>query len=431
MFSDIFGPIKTAFSILLGYWWVFMPILLFFGAIETWLMYKREEYLRSLQWVLLEIKSPPEITKSPKMAENIFSALHASYITSTTWKRKFFKGAVQNWISLEIIGTGGEIRFYIRVSKDSRNFVESQIFAQYPEAEIKEAEDYIYDLPEHLPNNEYDLFGTELVFTKPDAYPIKTHPFFEEESGKDEMKRTDPLAPLLETMSTLEPGEHIWLQFLIRGTNDAWAKDAQKVVDKILGKKEEKKKDAFSQILAAIFNAFSGEPAKEEKKERDDMVLQRLTPGQRFVLEQVENKISKLGFKSGCRFIYIGRKEAFHRSHISAVIGTFKQVYSNNLNSFKPNGETITVSQGLFHWIFPSDSGFFAKSWEYNRKVRIYQNFRKRFFMQRWMILDTEELATLFHLPSSGVKAPSLPIVEAKRGQPPIGLPIDFPEREE
>jgi hypothetical protein len=245
------------------------------------------------------------------------------------------------------------------------------------------------------------------------------------------MKRTDPLAPLLEAMSVLEPGEHIWLQFLIRGTGDAWVKDSQKVVDEILGKKEEKKKDFLSETLMAISKALSGEVAKEEEKKKDDAVLQRLTPGQKFVLEQVENKISKLGFKSGCRFIYIGRKDAFHRSHISAVIGTFKQVYSNNLNSFKPNSDTITTSPGLFNWIFPSDIGFFAKSWEYKRKVRIYRNYRKRFFMQKWVILNTEELATLYHLPSSGVKAPSLPRVEAKRGQPPIGLPIDFPDREE
>ena len=39
-------------------------------------------------------------------------------------------------------------------------------------------------------------------------------------------------------------------------------------------------------------------------------------------------------------------------------------------------------------------------------------------------VLNTEELATIYHLPDMGVRAPLLPRVEAKRGEPPVGLPI-------
>ncbi len=400
-----------------------MPVLLFFLALEAWLMYIRNKYFLSIKWVLLEIKPPPDVQKSPKIAENIFSGIHAAYINPIDWKRKFFKGEVQPWFSFEIVGNGGEMNFYIRTPEGFRDVIESLIFAQYPDAEINIADDYITALPKIVPNDEYDLFGTELVFSKEDAYPIKTYPFFEEESGKDEFKRTDPLAPLAEVLSALDPGEHVWLQLTARATGDGWVKEAQKVVDKIIGKEPKVKKDFLDQIIDFIDSLLpGGAPEKLEDKKRDFQLTQ-LTPGQKFVLDQVENKIAKLGFKCGYRFVYVARKEIMKRSRTASVIGMFKQVYSYNLNSFKPNMRTLTFSRGWFPWLFPSNIGFGAKQEEYRKKYNIYRDYRDRAFVKKVIILNTEELATLFHLPGIGVKAPSFPRVEAKKGQPPAGLP--------
>ena len=166
-----------------------------------------------------------------------------------------------------------------------------------------------------------------------------------------------------------------------------------------------------------------GAPAVVEEKKREEFSLMKLTGGQKFVLDQVEHKISQLGFKSNCRFIYIARKDRFHRSHISATVGFFKQFYSNNLNGFKFNKRTITYTKGLFFWLFPSDKGFFEKSWLFKRKKYLYKKYRDRAFEEEVIIFGTEELATLFHLPGIGVKAPAFPRVEAKKGQPPAGLP--------
>ena len=100
-----------------------------------------------------------------------------------------------------------------------------------------------------------------------------------------------------------------------------------------------------------------------------------------------------------------------------------KQLYLNNLNSFKPNKRVWTIDKGIFPWLFPSDKGFFYKKREFRRKWYLYQNYRNRVFVDKLVILVVEELATLFHLPGIGVKAPAFPRVEAKKGQPPAGLP--------
>ncbi len=423
MFLDTLGPLKTAFSLVLHFWWIFTPFLLFFGTLDGWLFYIRKKYILSIKWVLLEIKPPPDVQKSPKIAENIFSGLHGAYSGPMDWKDKFFGGKVQPWFSFEITSNGGEIGFFVRIPDNFRNFVESIIFAQYPDAEIKVAEDYVNQLPKYLPNDDYDLFGTDLIFTKPNAFPIKTHPFFEEESGKDEFRRTDPLAPLAEIMSALESGEHIWVQLILRATGGSWAKESKAEVDKLIGKEPKVEKDVLGKVVGFIDQLLpGGMPAAEEKK-RDDFSIMKLTGGQKFVLDQVEHKIAQLGFKSTYRFLYIARKDRFHGTHISAISGFFKQFYLNNLNSFTLNKKTITVAKGFLYQLFPSDKGFGSENELFHRKWNLFQNYKDRFFSDPLNIFCTEELATLFHLPGIGVKAPAFPRVEAKKGQPPAGLP--------
>ena len=423
MFLDTLSPLKTALLIIAKYWWILTPFLLFLAAYEAWLSYVKQKYLLSLKWVLLEIKPPPDVQKSPKIAENIFSGLHAAYITSKTWKQRFFEGEIQPWFSFEIAGNGGETGFYVRVQEGLRDFLEAQIFAQYPDAEIRVADDYVNSLPEYLPDDNYDLWGTELIFTKPNAFPIKTYPFFEEESGKDEFKRTDPLAPLAEIMSALEPGEHIWLQLTMRATGGDWVDEAQAEVNKLMGKEPKVERDFLGKTIDMLDSFLpGGAPAVEEKK-REDFTLMKLSGGQKFVLDQVEHKVAQLGFKCGYRFLYIARKDRFRGSRISSTIGFFKQFYLNNLNSFKPNKRTWTVARGWFSWLFPSAKGLRYKQEEFRRKWYLYRDYRKRLFVRDFIILVVEELATLFHLPGIGVKAPAFPRVEAKKGQPPAGLP--------
>ncbi len=88
-----------------------MPILLFLAALESWLTYIRQKYLLSIKWVLLEVKPPPDVEKSPKIAENIFSGLHGVYAKPINWKKRFFEGKDQDWFSFEIVGNGGETNF--------------------------------------------------------------------------------------------------------------------------------------------------------------------------------------------------------------------------------------------------------------------------------------------------------------------------------
>lgn len=442
-YSGIFDAMGRGVSLAILYWWAWLPIVLGVIAYEAWFDYQRTKFLIDLKWTILEVIPPSEILySSPKAAESIFSGLHATYAgkPGTNWKSQFFQGKVPVWFSFEIISNGGETHFYIRCQEEQRNVVEALIFSQYPEAEIRVIPDYVDILPPKLDLSQYDVAGAELEFTQDSpAYPIKSYIEFEEAGGKDEYARLDPIAPLLEIMSALRPGEHLWLQYVLRATGGDWVKEGQKVVDKLSGKEEKVKEPFVIKIISAPFMLLEAlfielglmQKPEEKKEEKKEFNLQKLTPTQKKVLEQVEYKLAKLGFKTGIRLLYTAPKDVFDGSRIASVTAMFKQLYYNNLNTFKP--ANTTRDKGILKWLFPGDKGFFVDERIMRKKERMYDAYRQREFPREafpkksgpevFVILNTEELATLWHMPGLNVKAPFLPRVEAKKGQPPATLP--------
>ena len=78
----------------------------------------------------------------------------------------------------------------------------------------------------------------------------------------------------------------------------------------------------------------------------------------------------------------------------------------------------------------PKGKGLFKKKKEIYKKIKILREYKERFFpfdefKSRGFVFNTEELATIFHIPSKVVEAVGVPRVEAKKGGPPSGLPIN------
>src|SRR3990167_3734639 len=412
-FSFALDSLQTVLWFLAGYWWIFLPVLLFFGLMTAFETYTKMKYIKSIKWTLVNLKIPQDPGKSPKATEQIFAALHGTLPPPIIWRNKFFKGTMVNWISLEIVGIGGETHFYVRMPEQFKKLVQSQIYAHYPDAEISEvADDYVNLLPASLPNDAYDLFGSEIILSKEDFYPIRTYPEFEEKSsGPDYVKRIDPLASLAEVLSSLEAGEFLGVQLIIRPTGDGWVKKGQSEMDKLQGKKSKAGESMLSNLVFEIDKIIPGHVEVEKSEKKPEQT--QLTSGKQEAIKAAERKMSKLGYECGIRFMYSGPKENFHRAHISGVVGVFKQYALQTINSFKLNGPTITAGK----WPF-------KKQKEYNKKIFLLDKYKNRSLPAKAFILNTEELATIYHLPDIGVKSPLLPRVEAKKGEPPVGLPI-------
>jgi len=408
--------LKPFLNFLGDWWWTFAPIILGFIFWEIYVYYIQERFFVSLKWILLEVRLPMEVEKTPKAMEQVWCDLHGMHDIFNL-KEKYLKGEFVHWVSCEIVSDAGKIHFYVRVTEAFRNLAESAIYSQYPEAEITEVEDYVNSVPVDVPNRAYDLWGSDLELTKPNPYPIRTYEEFEDVK---EEKRVDPLSSLMEGLSTLKEGEQIWVQILAQPILFEGRPEAEKLVEKLFGKKLQKKVGMTEELgkfvgdfIDIIATGRKAETA-EEKESYDMFKMFVLTPGDRKVLEGIERKMDRLQFHCDFRFIYVAKKDVFFKPRIKFVLGPIKQFTTLNTNGIKvgPNKTKINY--------------FFVDRRTYYRKRRLFRFYKKRIF-ETWfkpMILNTEELATIFHFPGKMVApAPMVPRVEARKGEPPSILP--------
>lgn len=388
-------------AVLTSVFW--LPVLLAFVAARLWLYYVRAKWIKSQEWVLLEIKLPKDVLKSPQAMEVVLGSLHIP-VDAPNLIAKWLKGEQRIWFSFEIVSLGGQIKFFLRASKPLKNRVEAAIYSQYPNVEIKEVPDYTNDVPYGLPGSDWELWGTELKFDKEDAYPIKTYTDYGTDQGKmDDPGKIDPMTPMLEFFGTLQSEEQIWVQILALATRKRFKKKGAWF----------EKQDWLGEAQATLDKLRKTEQQKEGKP-----VF--LSWGETEALKAIERSMTKLAFDCGIRALYLGPKDKFNKVNIGGLIGSFTQYNSPALNAFKPNGDYTTGVK--YPWqdlrgrrVARKKAVIFDA---YRRRSHFYPPYPRPSF-----VLTTEELATLFHFPGVAAATPTLAKIESKRAEAPINLP--------
>jgi len=401
-------------------WWL-VGLEFFKAGVDLWLKYRQKKYIATLTWVVLAVDIPALFIQTPRAMEQVFVHLSGS-LPKIKIVEKYWLGKVPKWFSFEIISIEGYIQFLVRTEIEFRDLVEAAIYAQYAEAEITEVEDYVDSVPDHFPNEEYDAVGAEFALAENEAYPIRTYPDFQYTISKD-VTFSDPMAALLENFTRVGPGEQFWMHLIIVPSDNSWKKAGIDFVKKIISGKKEIKNTFVQAIgdapiwlaknLIQAWNADSGGDDKKKKDKKEDPVgkVSDLSPGNRAVVEAIENKIAKYGFKSRLRAVYVARKEVFAPSKcLNGFIGALNQFMINNRNGFVPKG------------------GKGDKFIEAAKRRNLKFKSRKLKIMIDPFILNIEELATLWHFPLPSVKAPLVQKTSIKRGEPPTNLPVEIIE---
>lgn len=424
------NPFVATYLIFANGGWVLILITIIWGLWTAYLEYIRNKFDNAIEFILLAIDIPKGNEQSPKAVEHIFSHLFG-ILKKGNLKERFIRGYTQMGFSLEIVSVEGYIQFLVRTPLQFRDLVEAAIYAQYPEAEITEVEDYVDMIPKplELPHPEWDIWGTEFKLQKPDAYPLRTYPFFEHSLSQ---KFMDPMASLLEIMSRMGPGEHVWIQINIAPVHSEWKDKGVELINKLIGKKDPHKKSGdfmyfpreIGRGLTESFTASFIPPtemggALNQKQEREwPSMMQHLSPAEREIVESIGMKISKLGFLTKIRLIYAAKRDVFNKPKgVEAVKGALMQFNTQNLNGLDIDRKTRTKIDY-----------FFIKSRVLGRKRRILWGYRYRSMKRgrRKYVLNTEELASIWHFPiSEVVKVPSVQTVEAKKAQAPVGIPFE------
>lgn len=411
-FFEYLGQYWEYFTIVFRYtWWVL--ILLFIWIIYyLWLINKRAKYAGAINHIFLAITIPEDNEKNPKSMEQVFTGLHAIK-SGPTFVDKWFRGKTQDTFTFEIVSIGGSIRYLIRTPEYFRDFVEANVYAQYPEAEIMQVDDYAQFLPDEYPNDKYEVFGAEMILTKPDPYPIKTYKYFTDDIEKEFM---DPLSNLLEVMSTMSPDEQMWLQMILEPVGDDWKKGGEKIVNKLIGQKEKTKTPILIKGIHTAVGVIEPSGASTSSDKKDELInqMQYLTPGQKEVVEAIESNTSKIGFKVKLRVIYAAKKDVFSsKKGVNPLFGAFKAFGSQNLNNIAPSKKYWTLRPYFADQRTPRLKNNIVRRYK-NRDAGGAKNF----------IFNVEELATIYHYPYISVKAPALVRAEARKGLAPTDLPV-------
>ncbi len=422
------NPFSAMILIFLNGGWILFVLFAFWALWTGRLEYIRNKYDSKMKYALLAIDIPRGNEQSPKAVEHIFSHLYGIKKTGNL-KDKYLKGYTQMNISLELISIEGYIQYLIHTPVKFRDVVEAAIYAQYPEAEITEVEDYVDMIPKplELPHEIWDIWGSELRLARPEQYPIRTWPFFEHSLSQ---KLMDPMASLLELMSRMGPGEHLWIQIIIQPVGNDWRKKGEALINKLIGKKSEKKisdrmyfpreivKGLSESFTAGIVPPTEMDAMKKKNESEWPSMMQHLGPYEKEIVESVSMKISKLGFKSKVRFVYAAYRDRFNKPKaVNGLKGAFSQFSTQNLNSLWINRKTRTKIDY-----------FFIKTRVLARKRRLLWAYRGRSMKRgrKGYVLNIEELASLWHFPVMEVQTPSVQKVDAKKAQAPIDLPLEM-----
>ena len=362
------------------FWIPVVGILAFF----TYRNYKKLNSLKVLNVdsVLLMLEIPRTNDKKELAAEQMFASLHGILRDRSELKNS---GGVQEHLSFEIVSTAGQIRFYVWVPKVLQSFVEGQIYSQYPTVQIyKMNEDYVDD------RNKYPVaYSAELGLVDNDALPIKTFESFE----------VDPLAGITGTLAKLDPdqSEEMWIQILTRPIADDWHKST---TDKWIQRVKSGRKlilpgtgidwTYVAEILGALFRPPAGGTKSEEKVELSERAKTQVA--------KAEEKATKLGYEVKIRLVYLGSSETDAKLNMQALVGTFKQFNSTNLNGFRQIGGTFNT--------------------------KALDAYKLRQFADHGFILNISELASLYHLPHTSVETPNIVWASSKTAEPPAKLPV-------
>ena len=423
-FGDIFEIIQTQFSnglsnqviqILITVSPVILSIILLMLFAPLWLNFIRSEFIYSLKYTLLQIKLPKELMKSPLAMEVFLSSLHN--VSEGGFYTRYWKGEMRPFYTLEIVSIEGSVKFFIRTEDRRKNNVIAALYSQFPGIEINEAPDYTLGV--QFDPKENKLWGAEFIFTKPDPYPIKTYIDYGLDKDPKEEFKVDPMVPMIEFLGSVGFNQQIWIQYMIRGhkgdqrkpghifkLSDSWKDEAKELVDKLMSR------DAKTKV------------AGKKDKESGRVTPPTLSEGEKDVIGALDRSITKLPFDVGIRTIYIGKKDFFDKPNgIGGIISSFKQFSSENLNGFKPNGDKWSAKFKNTPW---ED----YKSMRANKASRLVLEAYKRrcFFVDPFkgdpMVMNTEELATVYHFPGQVAATPNLDRIPSKKGQAPSNLPI-------
>ncbi|MEI7918577.1 MAG: TraM recognition domain-containing protein [Candidatus Saccharibacteria bacterium] len=323
-----------------------------------------KNYERGLKMVPMYIHIPPSSDDletggrdERDITEEVLSQAQVMYNIISSTATKGFKSRVygQRHISFEIVARDGLVHYYTVVPTVLVDIVRQAVSAAYPSARLEEVEEHnIFSEAGRISGT----IGGEFTLKKNYVYPIATY---------QESKR-DAARALLNALSTVNRDDGIGVQILLRPAGNSWTKNSIFAANKIKKDKGAKKSAIGGiNIMQALWKPIEAKEIKPEDKQ-----LSSLEQG---LVDAIEEKTRHPGYEVLIRVVVSSNTAARSQALLSNIIAAFSLFDSPTNNGFK-----------------------FSVSKDIEELVTAYIF---RFFPQavKQSILNSVELATIFHLP--------------------------------
>lgn len=392
---------------LIIFWLVLIAVLglsaLLLYFIFSDLIRKRSWGPRILNSVFLEISVPKEGEPAEKEAQkeekdviSIAEQFFATVASSTHEAGLHRLFGVNDYLSLEIAAVGKKISFFLNVPKKLQDLVEKQLHAQYPRAQIDVVKPY------NIFKKRAFVAAVELTLQKSYIFPIRTYKNME----------TDPINSLTNSLSKLSEGEGAAIQLLISPAGAHWQQRPRKFALEIQQGRNPAMVTSSGfqkffyksfQLLGNVMDELTSSKSKKAKQHEynqfDPSGYKKpisLTPLQQEIVKKLEEKSSRSGFRFNLRLVTSSTDKFAAESHIKNILSSFMQFTMQPFNGFRTRPRK--VKQIVNDYIF-------------------------RVFRGSKAILNTEELASLWHLPTRYTETPNIRWLAAKKAPPPANLP--------
>ena len=394
--------VQIAFLVLIGLIAVFSAV--FFYYFKRHVYHKGHIVPRTLDWVFLEVQMPKENAteggaenqQRPKseeekkqmisVAEQLFTTLSES-----GHSKGWLKG--KDYYSFEIACTNKKISFFINCPRHLQQLVEKQLQAQYPHAFVEQVRGY------NPFQKGAEVEVRELQLNKKYVYPFRTYKNTE----------SDPLSALTNAMSKLMENEGAAIQYVISPAGTAWQGTPRHMALEVQqGKNPELIERGhayrfflgFRRFFAGIITgtASRGQQGSHTHKDLTGYAAPiQLTPMQQEIVKRLEEKASRPGYKLNARLITSSLTPGNAKTHMHNLMAAFLQFNMPPFNGLRVRNRS--KDDILKDYIF-----------------RVFRDFGKT------NIINTEELASLWHLPTPYIETPNIKWLVSKKAPPPINV---------
>ncbi len=303
------------------------------------------------------------------------------------WKKLLY-GLPQ--LSLEIANSSKdeEIVFFVAMPKKFRESIEKQIHSFFPNASLEPSSDFNIFYPGSITR------AAVLKLRRKNIFPIKTY----------ENQEVDPLNALINAfgkLNTIEEGAAI--QLVLRPAQGGWRSAGRKVA------REMQQGKRLSQVHSESFLGKAGKEAgdifydtvvksgKNEKAYSEAKTIQ-LSPEEQELVKMIDQKSSKAGFEVNIRLVSSAKNQERSEEILSHMENAFSQYENSDLNCFQV-AKRIDQQEIAFDFIF------------------------RNFVPSQAMVLNVEEIASIFHLPISVTEGPKIKWLKSNSAAPPVDMP--------